>query len=257
MMSNIQLRTNGRVAKIIINRPEVLNVLNRETVMVLGEQLKEISKDKKIRCVIITGAGDSAFAAGADIKEMLEFEPLQASEYAKRGHDIFHHIEQMPQVVIAAINGFALGGGCELALACDLRYASKTAKLGLPETNLGIIPGYGGTQRLPRLVGMSKAKEMIFTGEMIDATEAYRIGLVNKVYPPQELIKSVETIAEKIASKGYDTLRLAKDSINASAKTDIKTGCNFEIMAFGLNFASEDQYEGMSAFLEKRKPKFK
>lgn len=255
-MSNINFSTNGPVAKIIIDRHEAMNALNSDIIETLGETIKRISMDQNIRSVIISGAGEKAFVAGADIKEMLNFTVNEANTYSLKGQKVFFAIENMPQVVIAAVNGFALGGGCELAMACDIRIASKNAKFGLPEINLGIISGYAGTQRLPRLIGLSRAKEMIFSGEMIDADTAYRIGLVNKVCSSNDLMTIALDMAQQFASKSFNAIKLAKAVINSSINTDLVSGCYFEASAFSLCFSSDDQKEGMSAFLEKRKPKY-
>jgi enoyl-CoA hydratase len=256
-MENIVYKEEGAIAEIIINRPKALNALNRQTIEELGTVINDISNNKNINAVIITGAGQKAFVAGADIKGMKNFNALEARSFARLGQKVFSDIENMPQVVIAAINGFALGGGCELAMACDFRLASKNAKFGQPEVNLGITPGYAGTQRLPRLVGKGIAKELVFTADTIDAEEAYRIGLVNKLFEPDELLENSKKIAKKIISRGFCAVSLAKSSINNGLNMDTESAYNYESEIFGLCFATADQKEGMSAFIKKRKADFK
>jgi enoyl-CoA hydratase len=254
---NVLCQKEDRIAVITINRPKVLNSLNDETVSELYQCLREISKDGEARVIIITGAGETAFVAGADIGELKQCDALSGYRKSINGHRLLQHIENMEQVVIAAINGFALGGGCELAIACDIRIASENAKLGQPEVNLGLIPGYGGTQRLARLVGRGKAKELIFTGDMIDAQEALRIGLVEKVVPQSELLKTAREMASKIISKGPLAIKAAKRAINLGLDVDLRSGCEYEASEFSAICASEDKAEGTAAFLEKRKPSFK
>ncbi len=254
---NILLEKEDRLAVITINRPNVLNALNDQTISELHQCLREISREADVRVVILTGAGEKAFVAGADINELKVCDSLSGHRKSVNGQSLLNHIENMEQVVIAAINGFALGGGCELALACDIRIASENAKLGQPEVNLGIIPGYGGTQRLSRLVGRGKAKELIFTGDMVDAQEALRIGLVEKVVPLPELLKTAKEIAQKIISKGPLAIKAAKRAINLGLNVDLKSGLDYEAMEFSAICATEDKSEGTSAFLEKRKPDFK
>lgn len=256
-MENIVLKVEGSIAEITINRPRALNALNSQTLEELGTTIDTLAENQEVRVVIITGSGEKAFIAGADISEMLEKKPLEARNFARLGQRIFSTIESMPQVVIAAINGFALGGGCELALACDIRLASTKAKFGQPEVSLGIIPGFAGTQRLPRLVGKGLAKELIYTGDIIDAGEAYRIGLVNKVYEPEELMNKAWEMALKVSSRGPNAIRLAKRAINNGINMNEESACNYEAEVFGLCFTTEDQKEGMEAFLEKRNPEFK
>lgn len=254
---NIWIERKDKLEIITINRPNLLNALNDETISELHQALREIFKDEQVRVVIFTGAGEKAFVAGADIGELKICNALSGHRKSINGQRLLYHIENMEQVAIAAINGFALGGGCELALACDVRIASENAKLGQPEVNLGIIPGYGGTQRLPRLVGKGKAKELIFTGDMVDAAEAMRIGLVEKVVPPAELMKTAEEMAAKIISKGPLAIKAAKRAINLGLDVDLKSGLEYEAMEFSAICATEDKTEGTSAFLEKRKPNFK
>ena len=254
---NILIERKDKLEVITINRPNVLNALNDETISELHQALREIFKDEQVRVVIFTGAGEKAFVAGADIGELKVCDALSGHRKSINGQRLLYHVENMEQVAIAAINGFALGGGCELALACDIRIASENAKLGQPEVNLGIIPGYGGTQRLARLVGKGKAKELIFTGDMVDAAEALRIGLVEKVVPQAELMKTALEMAAKIISKGPLAIKAAKRAINLGLDVDLKSGLEYEAMEFSAICATEDKTEGTSAFLEKRKPNFK
>ncbi len=253
---NIKLELNEGVSLIAIDRPKSLNALNLETLKEIDQALEEVKENEEVKVVIITGAGEKAFVAGADISEMKDMNPLKAKEFAEFGQKVFRKIELMKKPVIAAVNGYALGGGCELAMACDIRIASHNAKFGQPEVGLGIIPGFGGTQRLPRIVGMSKAKELIYTGDMIDAEEALIIGLVSKVVEQEKLLEEAYNIAKKIMSKGMIAVRLAKEAINIGINADIETGMSYEAKAFAVCFATEDQKEGMAAFLEKRAPKF-
>ena len=254
---NILIERKDELEVITINRPNVLNALNDETISELHRGLREIFKDEQVRVVILTGAGEKAFVAGADIGELKVCNALSGHRKSINGQRLLYHIENMEQVAIAAINGFALGGGCELALACDIRIASENAKLGQPEVNLGLIPGYGGTQRLARLVGKGKAKELIFTGDMVDASEALRIGLVEKVVPQAELLKTAKEMAHKIISKGPLAIKAAKRAINLGLDVDLKSGLEYEAMEFSAICATEDKTEGTSAFLEKRKPDFR
>ncbi len=234
------------------NRPPV-NALNTEFVLEIEKLFDYLATREDVTVVVLTGEG-KAFIAGADIAEMANFTPFQARQFAHNGHRALNKIAHIEKVVIAAINGFALGGGCELALACDIRIIAEGAKIGQPEVNLGLLPGFGGTQRLARLVGPGNAKELIFTGDALDAQEALRIGLVNKVVKPEELVPFLETLTQKIAQKGPSAVRLAKMCINHGLDTDLNTGCAYEIEAFGLCFASGEPAEGTRAFLEKRKP---
>lgn len=237
------------------NRPPV-NALNTEMVIEIERLFDFLSKDDEIQVIVLTGEG-KAFIAGADIAEMSNFSAVAARAFAQNGHRCLAKIANIEKVVIAAINGFALGGGCELALACDIRVIAEGAKIGQPEVNLGLLPGFGGTQRLARLVGPGIAKELIFSGESIDAAEAFRIGLVNKVVKPEELIPYVDSLSKKIAEKGPAAVRLAKSAINHGLDTDLATGCANEIEVFGLCFATNEPKEGTRAFLEKRKPDWK
>jgi len=253
----VLVKKEGDIAIVTINRPKAYNALNTELVTALGKAFRELANDDTVRCVILTGAGDKSFVAGADIKEMVEMTPVQARAFMKKGHRTMNKIQYLEKPVIAAINGFCLGGGLEVAMACDIRYAADTAKLGLPEVGLGIHPGFGGTQRLARLIGQGKASEMVFSADQIDANEAYRIGLVQKVVPAANLMEQVMALAKKIASKGPIAVRLAKAALNAGLSSDFKTGLNYEVETVTQTFATEDLREGMKAFIEKRKPEFK
>lgn len=255
---NLLVQRDEGVLTITFNRPQVLNALNAATMRELSAAISEAENDADIRCVILTGAGDRAFVAGADINELRAIpDGPQGAEFARRGQEILFRIENLSKPVIVAINGYALGGGCELAMACDIRIAADTARLGQPEINLGIIPGYGGTQRLPRLVGKGQAKWLVLSGEPITAQEALRIGLVDKVVPATELMTSARDLARRIAAKPPIAVALAKSAINVGTETDLPTACAYEASQFGLACATEDRSEGTSAFLEKRKPTFK
>jgi enoyl-CoA hydratase len=253
---NIEVKIEKGIATITINRPKALNALNTETLEELKNVLEVLQNDDGVKVIVITGAGEKAFVAGADISEMKDMSVFEAKKFAELGQKVFRKIELMKKPVIAAVNGYALGGGCELALACDIRIASRNAKFGQPEVGLGIIPGFGGTQRLPRIVGVSKAKELIYTGDMIDAEEALRIGLISKVVEQDKLLEEAYGIAKKIMSKGLVAVSLAKEAINKSLEVDIDSGMEYEANAFAMCFGTQDQKEGMAAFLEKRAPKF-
>jgi len=252
---NCLFEKKNRVAVITLNRPKALNVLNRATLEELQTLLNQIHQDKSIRCVVITGSG-KAFAAGADIKEMVEMNATQAKEFAQLGQQVFSFIEMLPQPVIACLNGFALGGGCELACACDLRSGAKTLKIGEPEVNLGIIPGFGGSFRLPRLVGLSRAKQMILTGEALNAEEALQAGLLHWVFNAEELLPKTLLIAERMAQKPLSALASAKKLLRETLDYPIAESEKREAEAFSRCFNSPDQREGMQAFLEKRSPRF-
>ena len=254
---NILFEVKDRIAYVTINRPQVLNALNIETVEELSKVFSEIEKYEKVASVILTGAGEKAFVAGADINELAKLDALGGREFSLNGQRIFNQIENLDKPVIAAVNGFALGGGCELALACTLRVAAETAKFGQPEVNLAIIPGYGGTQRLARLVGKGRALEMVLTGNMVSAEEAYRIGLVNRVAPLSELMDEAKKLAETIMFKGPLAIKLAMVAINQGLQMSLQQGLQLEASLFGLACATEDMKEGTSAFLEKRKAAFK
>lgn len=253
---NINYTVENGVATIAINRPKALNALNLATLTELKDVVEKIAVDKEVQVVIITGAGEKSFVAGADIVEMSTKNAVEGRVWGQVGQNIFTEIENLPQPVIAAVNGFALGGGCELACACDIRYASENAKFGQPEVGLGITPGFGGTQRLTRVVGRGHAKELIYTANIIDAQEALRIGLVNKVVPQAELMDVVMKVAKTITKKAPVAVQLAKAAINRGINCDVVTGISYEAEVFGLCFATADQKEGMKAFIEKRKPTF-
>jgi len=244
------------VLTIVIDRPAQLNALNREVLAELDQVIDEAEKDASVRAIILTGEG-KAFVAGADISAMVGMDGPQALDFANFGQKVFSKIENLQKIIIAAINGFALGGGFEVALACDIIYASDKAKLGFPEVTLGIHPGFGGTQRTAKLVGLAKAKELVCTGKTIGAQEAFEMGLVNKVVPHDQLMVEVMALAEKIKSNGPFCLRLAKECINKSISLDNKEGLALEAKDFGLCFGTKDQKEGMTAFVERRKPAFK
>lgn len=245
----------GRIGVVRINHPEALNALDTLVLRELGQAFDAFAADAGIDVVVLTGEG-RAFVAGADIAEMSAMTAAEGKAFGRLGADVFRKIELLPQPVIAAVNGFALGGGCELAMACDIRIASAKAKFGQPEVGLGITPGFSGTQRLPRLVGLGKAKELIYTAAVIPAEEALRIGLVNKVVAPEALMDEALALAATIASKARLAVRYAKEAINRGIETDIETGIAVEASLFGLCFATADQKEGMAAFLQKRKPDF-
>ena len=254
-LKNVEVRKEGRIATIIMNRPEAMNALNSKVLTELGKVVEEIENDEEIWVVLITGEGN-AFVAGADIKEMVEKTPIDAREFTYLGTEIFKKIENLNKVVIACVNGFALGGGLELALSCDFIIASEKAKFGLPEVGLGIHPGFGGTQRLPRTIGKNKAKELIFTGDIISSKNAEKIGLANKVVPPQDLMKTGMKIAKKISSKGPVAIRLAKKVVNKGLETDLNTALSLEVESVSMCFGTVDKKEGMQAFIEKRKADF-
>lgn len=245
------------IAYVTINRPDKLNALNAQAKQELLQVFEHIKHDPDIHVVILTGAGEKSFVAGTDIGELTELNTDTGKLFAMGGQEVFDRIENLGKPVLAAVNGYALGGGCELALACHIRIASENAKFGQPEVNLGIIPGYGGTQRLARLIGKGRAMEMILTGDQIDAHEALRIGLVNKVVPLSELMKTAEAIAQKIVSKGQVAIRLALKAVNMTDETNLTDGLALEASLFGVCCGSEDFKEGTKAFLEKRKPVFK
>jgi enoyl-CoA hydratase len=254
--ANIIFQSQEGIATITFNRPKALNALNQDLLAELSRALDDIGADENIRVLILTGAGEKSFVAGADITELATFSALQAKVFSRAGHAIIARLQELPIPVMAAVNGFALGGGCEIALACDFIYAGENARFGLPEITLGLIPGFGGTQRLPRLIGPNMAKELIFTGKMIAASEAAQIGLVNKVVPAAALMEEVLKTAREIAAKGRVSLRAAKQAVNHGLNVDLATGCHIETDAFGLVLASPDAKEGTSAFLEKRKAVF-
>ncbi len=254
---NLTLTFKNKIALVTVNRPDKLNALNNATLDDLHNCFSSLANDEEVNVVILTGAGEKAFVAGADIVELNKLDETSGKLFSEKGQRIFSLIENFDKPVIAAVNGFALGGGCELALACHIRLASEKAKFGQPEVNLGIIPGYGGTQRLTRLINSGRAAELILTGDMIDAAEAYRIGLVNKIYPAEELISKAFEIAEKISSKGQIAVELALKSIVSCDEISQTDGEKLEAGLFGKCCGTEDFKEGTSAFLEKRKPVFK
>jgi len=256
-LKNVIYEKSEGIAIITINRPDALNALNAETIDEILQCLEDIAKDDNVRAVILTGAGPKAFCAGADIKAMKGMTALDARKLSQMGYKLCKAIENLEKPVIAAINGYALGGGLEVAMACDLRIASEKARMGQTEINIGLIPGWGGTQRLPRLVGKTLAKEMVFTGKMIDAQTAYQRGLVNKVVPPEQLMDAAKEMAKELASKAPVALKLSKMLINHGLETDLDTALVLEREAFGVVASTEDLQEGVSAFLEKRKPVFK
>ncbi len=253
---NILFEIQNGVAKVVINRPKVLNALNSKTMDEIESVVENLEKNKEVRAVVVTGAGEKAFVAGADINELAVLDGPNGKAFAQRGQAIFSRLEELDKPVIAAVNGYALGGGCELALACHIRIASENAKFGLPEVSLGVIPGYGGTQRLPRLVGTSMALQMILTGEMISAREAYRVGLVNQVVPQGELMAAAEKMVETILSRSPFAVRRALFAVRYAQQVSFQQGLDIEANLFGEVCGSQDKSEGTRAFLEKRKPSF-
>ena len=253
---NLLVEMENQTAIVTVNRPKVLNALNKETIKELKQVFEELETDDAVLSVILTGAGEKSFVAGADITEIRTSSAMEARDWARYAQGVFNAVENFPKTVIAAVNGFALGGGCELAMSCDIRIASEKARFGQPEVLLGVTPGYAGTQRLPRLIGKGRAKELIFTGDQIDAAEAYRIGLVNKVVAPENLLAAAKEMAAKINSRGQIAVKLSKTAINEGMDTDFESGQAYEAEVFGLCFATDDQKEGMNAFVEKRKANF-
>ncbi len=256
MYENLKYEVKDGIAYVTVNRPKALNALSKDVLNELMSVFTEVDKDPAVQVAILTGEG-RAFVAGADISQMVNLSGIDGQQMMKDGAKVMDFIESIDKPVIGAINGFALGGGCELAMACDMRIASEAAKFGQPEVNLGIIPGFGGTQRLPRLVGKGMGKYLIMTAEMIDANEAYRIGLVEKVVPAEELIPACEKIAKTIMSKAPLAIKAAKIAVNNGIMLDVKTGVALEGEACAAPFCSEDRTEGMTAFLEKRAAEFK
>ena len=253
----LKIEVENQIALLTISQPKVLNALNETTMEELESAFGNRLKEADVGAIILTGAGEKAFVAGADIKELAQLNPLDARLKALRGHELLELIEGFPKPVIAAVNGYCLGGGCELALACHLRIASENAQFGLPEVKLGLIPGYGGTQRLPRLVGKGRAMEMILSGESISAQEAARIGLVNSVVPREELIPKCRELAEKILRNAPLAVRYSIEAINAGLEMPLQEATRLEASFFGLSCATEDMREGTRAFTEKRNPQFK
>ena len=253
-MGFVKLERQGHVALITIDRPEALNALNSQVLTDLDQVLDQVEADEEIYVAVLTGAGRS-FVAGADIAEMKDFTSSDGKRFGVHGGNVFLKLENLSKPVIAAVNGFALGGGCELSMACDIRLASEKAKFGQPEVGLGITPGFGGTQRLPRIVGVSKAMELILTAKVIKADEAKAIGLVSEVYPPEELLPKAMELAEAICANAQIAVRESKRCIRMGLQADIHTGCAFEAEAFGVTCGTADKDEGMGAFLEKRAEK--
>ena len=254
---NIVFEKKGAIAYVSVNRPKVRNALNMATMEELRSAFHNLKNDAGVRVVILTGSGDKAFIAGADISELAKHDPVSAKEYTHRGQSVLNLIENLGKPVIACINGFALGGGCEIAMACTMRLASDNAKLGQPEVMLGIMPGYGGTQRLPRLVGKGLAMQLLLTGEQISAQEAHRIGLVNEVTAPAELIPRAEAIAQKIIANAPLAVQYALEAVNKGMEMPLAEGLYLEATLFAVCCATEDKKEGTTAFLEKRQAQFK
>src|SRR5271170_409776 len=255
-LETVAYEKNGRIAYVTMNRPKVLNALNHAALTDLRAAFEDARDDEAIRGVILTGAGDKSFIAGADINEVATDTPVQAEQKTRRGHDLMDLIENLGKPVVAAINGFALGGGCEAALACTIRLAAETAKFGLPEVKLGIIPGYGGTQRLPRLVGKGVAMQLILSGAMIDATEAHRVGLVNEVVPGAELISRAEAILNQIGANAPLSIQYAMEAVNKGIEASLAEGLVLESTLVAICTSTEDKKEGTAAFLEKRAARF-
>jgi len=253
---NLKLEKKDGYAILTINRPEALNALNEETLQELSDACNTLEENKKMKAVILTGEG-KAFIAGADIRQMKDLNSLEAKKFAELGHSLLFKIQSSRLIYIAAVNGFALGGGCEVMMACDIAIASEKALIGQPEINLGIHPGFGGTQRLPRLVGRMKAMELLLTGDNIKVDEALRIGLINKVVEPEKLFEEAEMLSQKIASKSSVQTAFIKELVNKGLDIDLSKAASLEISYFSSSFSSHDQKEGMNAFVEKRKPIFK
>jgi enoyl-CoA hydratase len=254
---NILVRKEDGIGYVTINRPKVLNALSMKTVKELTDAFEKLGKDRKVAVVILTGSGEKAFVAGADISEFVKLKPDGARDYAVRGQRLLNIIERLGKPVIAAVNGFALGGGCEIAMACTVRIASENAKLGQPEVSLGLIPGFGGTQRLPRLIGKGRAYEMILTGNPIDAATAEKFGLVNRVVPQDRLLEECVTIAKTIAKRGPIAVKYCLEAVDRGLNGSLDDGLALEADLFGLVFGSKDSKEGVKAFIEKRKPDFR
>lgn len=254
---NLLIESKGPLSIITVNRPDKLNALNADTITELQAAFTSLKDDDSVKAVIITGSGEKAFVAGADISELNKLDMISGKSFSEKGQAVFNLIESMDKPVIAAVNGFALGGGCELALACHIRLASENAKFGQPEVSLGIIPGYGGTQRLAGLINAGRAMEYILTGDMIDASEALRLGIVNHVYPKEELLAKAEDMANKIISKARHAVRLSIKAVTATRDISQREGLNYEASLFAICCGTEDFKEGTKAFLEKRKADFK
>jgi len=255
--NNLIIEKTEGIAIVTINRPKVLNALNIETISEIRQAFFSFRDDDSVKAVIVTGAGEKAFCAGADIDEIKDLNSLKAMDFAHNGQCAMNSIDKLKKPVIAAVNGFALGGGCEVSLACHMRIASKNAKMGLPEVSLGLIPGYGGTQRLARLVGKGKAIELVLSGKMVDAEEACKIGLINSVVEQEDLMEAAKKLAKSIMKQGPVATRLALESISRGLEVTLDQGLAIEAKMFGLVCGTEDKIEGTTAFLEKRKPEFK
>jgi enoyl-CoA hydratase len=253
----VERERDGMLVVVTLNRPKQLNAINRTMVRELDELCARLEGDAAARVVLFTGAGERAFLAGADIGEFVGLSPVEALTFSQRIQRLYSRIEALPQVTVAAVNGFALGGGCELTQCCDFVLAAETARFGQPEVNLGVIPGAGGTQRLARIVGMHRAKELNLLGEMIDAQEAHRIGIANRVVPGDRLMAEARALADKLLAKAPITLRLIKEAMNEGYDLDLPKGLAIEAKAWGVVCSTEDQAEGVAAFLEKRKPAFR
>lgn len=256
-MENITLDIKDGYAIVTINRPKALNALNSQTLLEIQEVVKELEKKDEVKVVILTGSGEKAFVAGADISEMADLDSVESYKFAKRGQETFSLIENSNKFYIAAVNGFALGGGCELSIACDIRIASENAKFGIPEATLGVIPGFGGTQRLPKLIGIGRAKQMLATGEMCDAITAEKWGLVNSIHEKEQLLSICEEMAKKIANNSAYAISSGINAINQSTQIKLNDGLEIEALLFAKAFSYPDQKEGMKAFIEKRKANFK
>lgn len=256
MFENLLITREGALALLTINRPQVLNALNTDTLDELRRAVLELKHDAAVRCVILTGAGEKAFVAGADIRELATETPIDAKEHAARGQHVFDLIENMGKPVIAAINGFALGGGCELAMACTIRIAADTARLGQPEINLGLLPGFAGTQRLARLIGKGAALDLLLTGRQVSADEAFRLGLVNRVVPAAQLLDEARLLATELAAKAPVAMKYVIEAVNRGLEVSFDKAQFLEATLFGLVASTADMREGTRAFLEKRKPTF-
>ena len=253
---NVRVEREEGIGQLTINRPDALNALNHVTLIELRDALEELKQDAGVKALVLTGAGSKAFVAGADIKELMVLDPMGAKDVSRLGQEIFDEVETYPKAVIAAVNGFCLGGGCELALACHMRIASENARLGQPEVKLGLIPGYGGTQRLPRLIGKGRALEMLLSGEMITAQEALEMGLVNRVVSAEELLPTCRALAAKITGNGPLAVQYCIEAVNAGLEMPLNEALALESTYFGLASATGDMKEGTLAFVEKRKPQF-
>jgi enoyl-CoA hydratase/3-hydroxyacyl-CoA dehydrogenase len=248
----------NKIAWLILNRPEKLNTFNEQLAMDLEKAFREVEEDKEVRVLIITGAGEKAFSAGADLSEFSKgVTPIRGQYLSAKGHELFNMIERLPQPVIAAINGYAFGGGCELALACDFRLASENAKIGLTEVGLSLLPGWGGTQRMPRLIGLAKAREAIMFAKRFSAKEALEIGLIDRVYPTDSFEEEVRSYAKTLAEQSPIALKLVKQCLNYATQVPLEIGLAYEAQAFGKLFSTKDLFEGIAAFLQKRKPEYK